>query len=208
MIYVPLMTTATLSWTVLTLSSTPATLSATPLTLSSTVCVTFRTCAVAIRASSCVSLSSLFSPSSMSVLPISFFIYFSAYRSAKHDIFVEELLTRSSLLNFFRRNPKNREYLHHDLNDYIRHFRCQWHLGVDFEASEKTFDPLKDVDKCVLACANILSSLSNIGIRLAHAKLSRRMRTKRRTPTPAKITFAGENTCQINMREKNSDYFM
>ena len=78
--------------------------------------------------------------------------------------FVEELLTRSSLLNFFRRNPKNREYLHHDLNDYIRHFRRWQHLGVDFEASEKTFDPLEDVDKSVLACANILDCLRHVGI--------------------------------------------
>ena len=108
----------------------------------------------------------------MSVLPISFFIYLSEYRLAKRDRLVKALLTRSSLLNFFRRNPKNREYLHHDLNGYIRHFRRWRHLGVDFETSEKTFDPLEDVDKGVLACPNILRRLRDVSIRMARAKLS------------------------------------
>jgi hypothetical protein len=65
MIYAPSMTTVTLS--------------AIPLAPSSTVCTTLSTCAVAIRASSCANLSSLFSESSMSVLPTSFFIYFSKH---------------------------------------------------------------------------------------------------------------------------------
>ncbi|KAI0271995.1 hypothetical protein BGY98DRAFT_1003993 [Russula aff. rugulosa BPL654] len=47
--------------------------SATLFTLSPTACVAFRFCAIPIQASSCVSLSSLFNASSMSVLPISFF---------------------------------------------------------------------------------------------------------------------------------------
>jgi hypothetical protein len=31
-------------------------------------------------------------------------------------------------------------------------------------------------------------------------KVLRRVHTERRTPNPIKITFAGENTCQINER--------
>ena len=91
MFYTPAMTCVTLLSTIFTLSSTVTTLSltlaiplsmaptvsATPLTLSSTVCVIFRFWALAIRASSCVSLSSLFSASSILVLPINFFAYFS-----------------------------------------------------------------------------------------------------------------------------------
>ncbi|KAF8490937.1 hypothetical protein F5888DRAFT_1738900 [Russula emetica] len=53
-----------------------STVFATPFVLSSTLCVTFRFCAATIRASSCVKLSSLFSASSISVRPISFFAYF------------------------------------------------------------------------------------------------------------------------------------
>jgi hypothetical protein len=85
---------------------------------------------------------------------------------------MQELLTRSSLLKLLHRNPKYREYLHHDLNDYIRHFRRRWHLRVDFETSEKTFDPLEDVDKGVLACPKILRRLRDVSIRMARAKLS------------------------------------
>jgi hypothetical protein len=42
---------------------------------------------------------------------------------------------------------------------------------------------------------------------MAHAKLIR-IHTERRTPTPAKITLAGENSCQINIREQISDKCM
>ena len=37
---------------------------------------------------------------------------------------------------------------------------------------------------------------------MVREKEYRGIRTKRRTPTPAKITFAGENACQINMRKQ------
>ena len=43
----------------------------------------------------------------MFVVPKSFFMYFSGRPSVNVEAFVKELLTRSSLLNFFRRNPKN-----------------------------------------------------------------------------------------------------
>jgi hypothetical protein len=50
--------------------------------------VAFRFCTIAIRASSFVSLSNLFSASSISVLPISFFPYFSEYCSVNGDILI------------------------------------------------------------------------------------------------------------------------
>src|SRR5580698_2771904 len=93
----------------------------TPFTLSSTICVAFRFCAATIRASSCVSLSSFFSASSISVLPISFFAYFSNHLSANDITFIREILTHSALLNLLCRNPENREYLSHYLNDYVHH---------------------------------------------------------------------------------------
>ena len=70
-------------------------------TLSSMACVALRTSAVAIRASSCVSLSSLFSASSMSVLPINFFPYFSGHHSVDSDILVlNHSLIRPCLISF------------------------------------------------------------------------------------------------------------
>jgi hypothetical protein len=68
------------------------------------------------------------------------------------------------LCNFLRRDSKNTEYLHHYLDDYLRHFRCRWHLSVDFETSEKAFDALEDVNEGVMACANLLGRLRNTGV--------------------------------------------
>jgi hypothetical protein len=67
-------------------SMTSVTLVSTALTSSRTLWVAFKTCAVAIRASSCVNLSSLFSASSKSVLPTSLLRYFSqgSFSQASH----------------------------------------------------------------------------------------------------------------------------
>jgi hypothetical protein len=79
-------TPATLSSTPATLSSTTSTLSAISLTSLSMAFVISRSCAEAIRASSCVSLSSLFSASSISLFPISFLINFFRYFSGNGSI--------------------------------------------------------------------------------------------------------------------------
>src|SRR6266849_10474386 len=127
------MTIATLSSTRATLLSTSSTLSSTRPTLSSTVCVASRTCAVTIRTSSFVSLSSLFSASSMSVFPISFFKNFSENFLIKSDLVVQELLTHTALLHLLRSHPKNRKHLHHYLYNNIYHFRRRCHPSVDFK---------------------------------------------------------------------------
>jgi hypothetical protein len=152
-------TTATLLSTPATLLSTTSTLSMTPMTLSSTVCVTFRTCAVAIRPSSCVSVSSLFNASSISVLPTNFFKYFSANISVNGDTFVQQRLTCSALPNLFCRNRKNAENLHHYRRDCIRHFFIRWHRRVDFETSQKGFDAFENVNKSLLARSNVFCCL-------------------------------------------------
>src|SRR6266478_4609186 len=192
MIYAPRMTSAMLSSTNLTLSSTPATLSSTPATLSSTpatllstattssatlltfsptVCVAFRFCAIPIQASSRVNLSSLFNASSMSVLLISFIAYFSELRSVNRYIFVQQILTQSALLHPFCCNPKNRENLDHYLNDDIYHFRGRLHFGVNLQSSEKQFDALKNVDKCIFARPNVLDCLRNVLVIMVQVKL-------------------------------------
>ena len=71
---------------------TAVTLSAIPLTSLSMAFVIFSSCAEAIRASSCVSLSSLFNASSMSLFPTSFLIspptYVSENGSINENLFV------------------------------------------------------------------------------------------------------------------------
>src|SRR6266478_737565 len=176
-IYAPRMTSATLSSITLTLLSTPATLAVTSyaalLTVSPTACVAFRFCAIPIQASSRVNLSSLFSASSMSVLLINFFTYFSEYRSVNPYIFVQRILTQSALLHLFRCDPKNRENLDHYLNDHIHHFRDRLHFGVDLQSSENQFDPLKNVDKSIFASPNVLDCLRNVLVIMVQVKLLR-----------------------------------
>ena len=140
-------------------SMTAATLSSTAFTLSSIVCVTFRTCAVAIRASSCVSLSSLFNASSMSVFPTSFFRYFSENISVNGDRCESQGLTRSSLPDLLRRNRKDAENLDHYRCNCICHFFIRWYRHVDFETSKKGFYAFEDVNKSILASSNIFSCL-------------------------------------------------
>ena len=104
-------------------SSTRATLSSMRTTLSSTVCVAFRTCAVTIRTSSFVSLSNLFSASSISVFPISFLRYFSDKFLNQQQPVVQKSHTYTALLHLLRGNPKNRKHLHHYFHNDVNHFR-------------------------------------------------------------------------------------
>ena len=81
---------------------------------------------------------------------------------------VYELLTRSALLDLFRRNTENRENLDRYLSHHVRHFRSRLYLCIDLEASKEFFDLLKVVQKRVLGllvCQNVLSCLRNIVIK-------------------------------------------
>ena len=75
---------------------------------------------------------------------------------------VNELLTRSALLDLFRRNTENRENLDRYLSHHDRHFRSRFDLCIDLETSEKQFNSLKVNQKRVLghlACPIVLSCL-------------------------------------------------
>src|SRR6266403_126849 len=174
--YVPSMILATLSSTLAIRSSTPATRSSTlatlssmsstvfttPLTLSSTLCVAFKFCTTAIRASSTVNLSSFFTASSISVIPISLFKYFSELPSVNGHILIHASLTHSALLQLLRGDPNDRENLDRYLNHHIHHLLGRLYFRVDFKTSEEHFDALKDVQKCILACPNVLNCLNDI----------------------------------------------
>ena len=64
---------------------------------------------------------------------------------------------------------------------------------MTLETLEKALDPLKEVDEHVLACIHILRRLKVPVLWLLILKGSARALTKRRTPIPANITFAGGN---------------
>jgi hypothetical protein len=70
---------------------------------------------------------------------------------------------------------------------------------------EKRFYALEDFKKSVLARANILGCLGAVRITMDRTKILSRIHTERSTPIPAKIAFAGENTCKTNMRIQISD---
>src|SRR6266852_3129584 len=181
-------TSTTLSSIPATLLSTQSMLSAIPWTLLSTVLETSSTCAAAIRASSCVSLSSLFSASSISVRPISLFRYFSENGSVNGNIIIQKKLTRPSLSDLFSCDSKNVENLHQYFGDYIHHSLVKCRFIVDFQSLEKNFYALEDLKKSVLARANILGCLRAVRIMMDRTKVIRRIHTKRRTPIPTKIT--------------------
>src|SRR5258708_16842294 len=138
-----------MSQTAATLLSTLSAISAPPLSLpaSSTICVAFSTCAAAISASSCVSLSNFFNPSStsvqLSVFLNSFFTYFSENRSVSGHTSIQQMLTHSALLNFICCNSKNIQHFSHYFRDYIHHYWIKCHLNVDLQSSEKCFKTLE-----------------------------------------------------------------
>ena len=129
-------------------------------------------CAMAIRTSSCVKSSSLFSASSISGLSNSLFQYFSEHCFSHLSHTCTEVPTDSALLDLLQRYPKKGENLDHYLNDYIHHFRSRSHFREYLESSEKHFNVLKGLHnlKSVLASSNILSGLRNANGSTTHAK--------------------------------------
>ena len=51
-----------------------------------------------------------------------------------------------------------------------------------------------------MACPNILRRLIDVCVTIEHVAKLIRILTERRIPIPAKITVAGENACQIDIR--------
>jgi hypothetical protein len=82
-------------------------------------------------------------------------------------MFVQQILTHSPLFNLPCHDSKNRENLNHCLNDYIHHLRGRRQFCIDLETPEKHLNPLKGLDKSVLACPGILGRLEGVGVRMA-----------------------------------------
>jgi hypothetical protein len=91
------------------------------------------------------------------------------------------------------------QYFHHYLNDDVRHCLGWSNLRIGLQTFEKVLDPLKDVDKCLLRCIDILNRLTSIDVKLGLRRDVDKILTWRRTPAPAKITVAGEKTFVVTV---------
>ena len=63
------------------------------------------------------------------------------------------------MLRFLCRDPKDRQHLDHNLNDYVAHNPGRSNVGIYLEPAEKMFNAVKDFDKLALAGARIFSRL-------------------------------------------------
>jgi hypothetical protein len=121
---------------------------------------------------------------------------------------LQQGLTHSALFDFVCSDGENVKDLNHDCRDRVHHSLIWCRFGVCVQTSEKCFYTLEHFKECVLVRADVLSCLRIVRITMDSTKLLRREHTDRSTPNPIKITFAGENTCQINMRGYISDKSM
>ena len=70
-----------------------------------------------------------------------------------------ETHTGSSLTDFLRHDPKDRDNLNHDFDNDVPHGRRRSDLYVRFKPLEKVFHTAKQVDESIFAFPDILNSL-------------------------------------------------
>ena len=79
-------------------------------------------------------------------------------------------LTDTSTLHFPRRDPKDRQHLNHNLNDYGAHSHSRCDASIYIKSAEEMFNAVKDVEKLVLASARIFSRLGSVSKWVARQK--------------------------------------
>lgn len=163
-----------------------------PSTLSSIPCVTFNISAVAMRASSWVSLSSLFSAPSISFLPVSFLRYLSDEHQPQSSTIGDHQLTWSPLFNLIGGNRENTEYFDHDFHDRVRHCRGWRHSRIGLKPFKEGFYSLEEINECIMAGIELLSRLTDAVSRWLVLRNNTKL-TNRRMPIPVNMTFEGEN---------------
>ena len=70
--------------------------------------------------------------------------------------------TDLALLNFLRRDPKDRNNLNHDFNDDGHHTRRRPDGNVFFKPYKEKLHAAEQVDKSILGSANVLNGLRGI----------------------------------------------
>jgi hypothetical protein len=105
------------------------------------------------------------------------------------------MLTLSSPFDLHRRDGKYRQYFNHDLDDHVRHCRGRYHFLIKLEPPKDILDACKEISEYVLARIGILDRLTDyVSLPVPRTRDCEWKLTKRRTPIPANITFAGEKT--------------
>ena len=70
--------------------------------------------------------------------------------------------TCSPLTDLLRHDPKDRDYLDHDLNDDVRHSGRRSDIDVFFKPYEKEFHTAKQIYKSILASAVVFNGLRDM----------------------------------------------
>ena len=66
------------------------------------------------------------------------------------------------MLDLLRHNPKDQENLNHDLYNDVRQSRRRPDLDIFFKTLEKVFHAAEEVDKSILAGADVLDGLGDV----------------------------------------------
>ena len=113
-------------------------------------------------------------------------------------------LTCSTLLHFPCGRTQDIKNLNNHLHHHVRHFRSWWDCDINYKSSEGIADPLKHINKEILACFDILGCLKTSDVTRARTSQKGKANTWRRTPTPTNIALAGEKTCWVDSIRKSS----
>ena len=70
------------------------------------------------------------------------------------------------MLYFLCSDRKDRKYLDHDLDDYVRHSHSRREASVYLKPAEKTFNVVKEHNELVLAGAGIFGRLEVVGVKI------------------------------------------
>ena len=116
--------------------------------------------------------------------------------SVKKGKYTRNQLTQWPTLQFLCCDRKDHQHLCHNFNVYVRHCRSRCEGNVYLKPAKEMIDTIKDLDYLFLAGTRIFRRLSGSkcpGVKIVCTNDTWRILTRRRTPIPAKIAFAGGN---------------
>ena len=93
--------------------------------------------------------------------PNNFLKYFFEWRvnQFKNRKSTQDRLTKTPTFRILRREPKDGQYLDHNISNYVRHSRSWCDAGVNCKSLEEPFDAVEEVDKLVSAVPDVFGCL-------------------------------------------------
>ena len=79
---------------------------------------------------------------------------------------MRQRLTHSPTFHFLCCNRKDRQYLHHNLDDYVPHSRGRYDASVYLKSMEETFNAIENLDELVTARGSIFRRLRDMGVKI------------------------------------------